>query len=136
MKNVDCNDSNLVCINHFNECDYKISSTRWTLNATVVPTLFNRICEVVDDENESETLEHITLKQVEQLNSTKKNEDGGLHRKLEQLQAEKDYWKDECIALRAQLVKTQEENNKLNLVSSNELAKLKVIIIRYFISCN
>lgn len=123
MKNVGCNDSSLVCYNHFRKCDYKISGERWNLNPGAVPSQFDREfdrnSETVDSMNNDETLECDESGERTETVSEQNKE-------LERLETEKNFWKEECIALSAQLLKTQQKNNELNLVSCDELAKLKV----------
>lgn len=110
MKNISCNNSSLVCINHFRECDYKISGGRWLLEPAAVPSQFEReferSCEIRDDDDQ--TLQHDENTEAAEKVDGQKNE-------LKQLEAEKNFWKEECMALTAKLVKAQEKYDKFSL---------------------
>lgn len=125
MKNVTCNNSSLVCFNHFRKCDdYNICGKRWILNPKAVPNQFNREFEKTSEISDNSMNNEDMLKCIE---SEKNEKVDSQNTELERLEAEKNFWKEECMVLKAELVKTQEENNRLNIISSNELAQLKVI---------
>lgn len=112
MENIRCNNSSLVCINHFRQSDYKIQGDRRLLNVQAVPSQFAP--EIENDseipDNDDQKLENNERKNAvtsEQVNE-QKNE-------LKRLEAEKNFWKEECIVSKAHLVKLQEEYDKLSM---------------------
>lgn len=126
MKNVKCNNSSLVCYNHFRQCDYRVQGKRWKLNFGVVPSQFKQDVEeereIDDSMSNDETLKRNgSVEETEQF--------GGQNEKLERLQAENLFWKEQCMSLKEQLLKAQQKNDELNLISSNELTTLEVNFI-------